>query len=243
MPRFSVIIPAYNEESYLPRLLDSIDEAADAFRGGADEIEVIVANNSSTDLTAEVAISRGCRVVSVTKRTIGAARNGGASIATGEILCFIDADSAIHPQTFNVIQTAVRSGRYVAGATGIRPERFSIGIIFTLAVFLPFTWLTGMDTGMVFCRRKDFETVGGYDDERLYAEDVKFLWALRSLGRSRGQRLVRLKGVKALGSARKFDRHGDWHYFVMGLRAMFGLLTGRPMDREIADRYWYKPER
>ena len=55
--------------------------------------------------------------------------------------------------------------------------------------------------------------------------------------------MVRLRGVKALGSTRKFDRFGDWHYFTMGLNALLGLLRGDPKDREIADQYWYKPER
>jgi len=243
MPRFSVIIPAYNEESYLPRLLDSIDAARVRYKGGADEVEVVVANNASTDLTAEVARSRGCRVVDVTRRTIAAARNGGASIATGEVLCFIDADSAIHPQTLNSVDEAMSSGCFVAGATGIRLERISVGILATFVVFLLVAWLTGMDTGLVFCRREDFERVGGYDEERLYAEDVKLLWTLRRLGKRRGQSLVRLRGVKALGSTRKFDRFGDWHYFTMGLNALLGLLRGDPKDREMADQYWYKPER
>ena len=242
-PRFSVITPAYNEEAYLPRLLDSIDMARSRFSGGHDQIEVVVANNMSTDLTAEVARSRDCRVVDVPKRTIGAARNGGAAIAVGEILCFIDADSAIHPETFNNVDTAIKSGSYIAGATGIYLERLSLGLIVSYAVMLPVVWLTGMDTGLVFCRREDFLAVGGYDEERLYAEDVKFLWSLRKHGKERGQTLVRLKNVRALGSARKFDEHGDWHYFAMMLEALFGLLTGRKRDHEIADRYWYKPHR
>ncbi len=100
-PRFSLVIPAYNEEQYLPRLLDSIDIARDRYRQGRDAIEVIVANNASTDRTAEIATARGCSVVFVEKRAIAAARNGGARFARGEILAFIDADSAIHPETFN----------------------------------------------------------------------------------------------------------------------------------------------
>src|SRR2546423_14621481 len=104
--RFSVIIPAYNEEQYLPRLLDSIEVARSHHSGGRDQIEVIVADNDSTDATAAVASKRGARVVHVAKRRIAAARNGGALAGQGEILCFIDADSAIHPQTFEVIDEA-----------------------------------------------------------------------------------------------------------------------------------------
>src|SRR5262245_59938473 len=98
--RFSVIIPAYNEEQFLPRLLTSINTARDNYSGGRHEIEVIVGDNDSTDATAEVANAYGARVAHVRKRRIGAARNGAARLASGEILCFIDADSAIHPHTF-----------------------------------------------------------------------------------------------------------------------------------------------
>src|SRR5207253_1328693 len=101
--RFSVIIPAYNEAQYLPRLLDSIEVARKNYSSGMDAIEVIVADNDSTDRTAEVSVARGARVVKVEKRRIAAARNGGGRAAGGDILCFIDADSAVHPQTFNAI--------------------------------------------------------------------------------------------------------------------------------------------
>ena len=62
LPRFSLITPAYNEEQLLGRLLDSVD-AARANYGSADAIEVIVADNVSTDRTAAIAVSRACRVI------------------------------------------------------------------------------------------------------------------------------------------------------------------------------------
>src|SRR5207248_1252646 len=85
-PRFSLVIPAYNEEAYLPRLLDSVDAARARYAGGPEAIEVIVADNASTDATARLAAERGCRVARVEKRVIAAARNGGAALARGEIL-------------------------------------------------------------------------------------------------------------------------------------------------------------
>src|SRR4051812_13798536 len=103
MPRFSLVIPARNEEALLPRLLETVEVARNRYRGGAAEVEVIVADNVSTDATASVARERGARVVTVERRIIGAVRNGGAKVATGEILCFVDADHSIHPDTFNAI--------------------------------------------------------------------------------------------------------------------------------------------
>jgi glycosyltransferase involved in cell wall biosynthesis len=99
---------------------------AEVFAGGGEEIEEIVADNDSTDRTAEVAAAHGARVVHVAKRRIGAARNGAARVARGEILCFIDADSAVHPQTFDAIDERMKSDRYVWGVTGARLDRKSI---------------------------------------------------------------------------------------------------------------------
>jgi glycosyltransferase involved in cell wall biosynthesis len=241
--RFSIIAPAYNEEQYLPRLLDSIDVARANYSGGQNAIEVIVADNNSTDRTAEIAAARGARVVRVEKRRIGAVRNGGGHAARGEILCFIDGDSAIHPQTFDAIDRAIASGRYVGGSTGLKLERKSLGLLVTYCLAAPVAFITRMDSGVVFCRREDFEAVGGYDDNRLYAEDLVFLMALRRLGQSRHQRLTRLSSIKALGCTRKFDQFGDWHYFGMLGVAIKSLMTGNWHDENLANRYWYNSGR
>lgn len=243
-PRFSIIIPAYNEEHYLPRLLDSIARAHNS-----DNVEVIVADNASTDRTAQVAAEHSSKVVTVTKRCIAAARNGGASVAAGEILCFIDADSAVHPQTFVKIGEAMSDPAIIAGSTGIYLERRSPPILLAYCMLVPFTWIFGIDTGVVFCRRKDFDAVGGYNEDLLLSEDVTFLFDLKNLGKKQGRRLTRLTGAEALGSTRKFDQHGDWHYFAIFPKALaafirsgFHLRTRQSEMPGLTD-YWYKPDR
>jgi glycosyltransferase involved in cell wall biosynthesis len=202
---------------------------------------VIVADNQSTDSTAQIAASRGFRVVPAEKRVIGAVRNAGARVAAGEILAFIDADSQVHARTFHEIDRVLATGRVVGGATGVRMERWSAGIAVTYAIIVPMVILTGMDTGVVFCRREDFEAIGGYDEGRLVAEDVNFLLSLRRLGRSRGQRLARARRAKAIASTRKFDEFGDWHYFPLMVEGVRHMLSGR--GTEFTDRYWYRPKR
>ena len=105
---------------------------------------------------------------------------------------------------------------------------------------LPMIWLTGFDTGVVFWRRSDFVDLGGYDESRLAAEDVHFLWRLARMGKGRGQRLLRLRGVKAVTSTRKCDQYGDWHY----LRQMPGVgwhaLTRSGKLDEFVRKYWYE---
>jgi glycosyltransferase involved in cell wall biosynthesis len=238
--RHSLIIPAYNEGALLPGLLDTVDAARARYPFGADAIEVIVADNASTDDTAPIAAARGCRVVRVEKRVIAAARNGGAAIARGAALSFVDADSRIHPDTFDAVDRALADSRIVGGATGVRPDRWSPGIVVAYLMFQPVVLLTGMDTGVVFCRREDFEQVGGYDERRVVAEDVAFLVSLIRLGRRRGQKLTRVHGVKTITSMRKFDRFGDWHLFTHMIRLAFVMLRRPEARDEFALRYWYK---
>lgn len=82
--KLSIIIPTYNEEKYLPKLLKSIDEQ------NFSDCEVIVADAVSTDKTREIAEAYGCKVVDGGSPAVG--RNNGAKAACGEYLLFLDAD-------------------------------------------------------------------------------------------------------------------------------------------------------
>lgn len=237
--RQTLVIPAHNEEELLPRLLDTVEVARARYSFGPDAIEVIVADNASTDRTAEIATARGCRVVFVSKRAIAASRNGGAAQASSAILAFIDADSQVHPETFNGIERALADDRIVGGATGLTMERWSLPLVATYAAIIPLVLVTGMDAGVVFCRRRDFLEIGGYNEQLLVAEDVAFLWALKKLGRSRRQRLTRLRSMKAVASTRKFDRHGDWHYFRDFTRMALSRFRNPNATDEFIQRYWY----
>ncbi len=240
-PTHSLIIPAFNEAELLPRLLDTVEAARERYVRGAERVEVVVADNASTDDTAAVAAARGCRVVKVEKREIAAARNGGAAVAQGTVLCWIDADSQVHPETFNAIDRALADPRIVAGASGATMERWSFGIAMTHCCLLkPIQLLTRLDTGVVFCRRSDFDAVGGYDEGTFWAEDVFFLWNLKRLGRTRGQRLTRLDGAEAIFSTRKFDRYGDWHYFTSIAPLLLRTLLRPSAIDDFVRKYWYE---
>ena len=241
-PAISMIIPCHNEAALLPRLLASIETARRAFSGDPGDIEVIVADNASTDETAAIAATAGCRLAFTAVRRIAAARNSGAAVARGGILAFIDADSQIHPDTFNVVTSFMARPEVVGGTTGATMERWSLGIALCYAMMIPIVWATTMDIGVVFCRRADFDAAGGYDETLKFAEDVKFLFDLRRVGRRRGSRLVRARKAKVIASTRKFDQFGDWHYLAMMGKAPWYLINRRAGDK-FADRYWYRSGR
>lgn len=94
-PKLSVIIPTYNEEKYLPILLERLqDQTYTSF-------EIIVADNNSKDRTTDIATSYGVRVVRGGNLTEG--RNRGAKKAKGDILIFLDADT--HPESTSFLET------------------------------------------------------------------------------------------------------------------------------------------
>ena len=239
-PRYSFIIPAFNEAALLPGLLDSIAIAGAAYSPDPEAVEVIVANNMSTDQTGCIAEQRGCRVLCEPRRIISAVRNTGAAAARGEVLLFVDADSKIHPETLIAIERALAADDVIGGATGVRMDRRSPGIAVSFALQALWAWVTGWDTGVVFCRRADFDAVGGWDELVLFGEDVVFFRALCRLARRRGQRFVRLRGVKTVTSARKFEQFGQWGWPLANVGVIWLAIFRSPRARRLIERYWYK---
>ena len=94
--RVSVVIPAYNEARRLPATLVCWREflAAQAFSA-----EIVVADDGSSDATADLAASGGARVVRLRpNRGKGAAVRAGVLAAEGEAIAYMDADLNIGPQ-------------------------------------------------------------------------------------------------------------------------------------------------
>lgn len=90
-PRVSLIIPALNEESSLPLVLDALPR--DVLH------EVVVVDNGSTDATAERARERGARVVHEPVRGYGAACLAGMAVLDSpDVVAFVDGDFSDHPE-------------------------------------------------------------------------------------------------------------------------------------------------
>src|SRR5947207_5991307 len=177
----SFVVPAHNEQAYLPRTLQAIHAAA---RAAGGPYEVVVVDDASTDATADVARQFGATVVAVNHRQIAATRNAGARAAQGERLFFVDADTVIGPA---VVAAALRHlDRGAAG--GGAPARFEGPV--PLYAHLLLWWLgwlmrlAGLCGGaFMFCSRDAFLATGGFDERLFGAEDAKMAWALRREGR------------------------------------------------------------
>jgi glycosyltransferase involved in cell wall biosynthesis len=177
----SFVIPAWNEEFLLGPTLEALNAAR---RRLAEPSEVIVANDSSTDRTAEIARQHGAKVVSVCHRQISATRNAGVREAQGDVLIFIDADTIVTPEAVGAAVEAVRGGA-IGGGCAIR---YSGRLPAYLRVFIPIeVWFArrmGMAFGcFLFCTRAAFDAAGGFDTNIYATEEVTFSLALHRQGR------------------------------------------------------------
>ncbi|MGG6240174.1 TIGR04283 family arsenosugar biosynthesis glycosyltransferase [Nodosilinea sp. AN01ver1] len=174
-PTISIVIPALNEASSLPLVLEALQAAAN--------VEVIVVDGGSADGTAEVARAMGAKVV---KSARGRSRqqNQGAKIAKGPILLFLHADTCL-PQGFDqaIRQTLAEPG-VVAGA-------------FQLAIDSPRLGLRWVEWGVnlrsrylhmpygdqaIFLTAETFHQLGGFPDLPMM-EDFELVRRLGQLGK------------------------------------------------------------
>lgn len=112
-PRFSVVVPAFNEEAVLGECLDSL--AAQAYAGS---VEVVVVDNASTDGTAALALRHGVRVVHEPQPGICFARQRGLASATGEIVVTTDADTTVAVDWLQRIDDHFRARPDAVGVAG-----------------------------------------------------------------------------------------------------------------------------
>jgi glycosyltransferase involved in cell wall biosynthesis len=242
-PSLSVIIPAFNEQGYIERLIASIQRAIQAraeARPDAGPVELIVVDNASTDATAAIATRLGARVITESRRCIAAARNAGARAARGELLVFVDADNVVSDNLLSAIDAAMQTGAYVGGGVRVVPERRSLGIRVTEIYFNLLGALLGVSAGVIYTTRMRFEAIGGFDDTLYAGEDARFVLELRRAARRDGLRFLNLKSAHIVTSTRKFDRLGDW--MLLEFMARFVLRGFRGLrDRRFCDSIWYDP--
>jgi glycosyltransferase involved in cell wall biosynthesis len=229
----SFVIPAHNEERLIGRTLTALREAAATL---TEPHEVIVADDDSTDRTAEVARAHGARVVRVSLRQIGAVRNAGAREARGHYLVFVDADTVVNAA---VVAGAVRAMQHGAsgGGSAVRfdgpaPLIARAAVRAVVWAFRTFRLAAGC---FVFCTREAFDAIGGFDEELFISEEVGLS---RALGRH-GRFVVLHEPVETSG--RKVRAYSIWQIVRVVTAILFGGRRARRTPRGL--EMWYDDPR
>jgi glycosyltransferase involved in cell wall biosynthesis len=204
----SVVIPAYNEEQHIgacvKSVLNAISEAGIA-------AEIIVVDNDSTDRTAEIATSLGCRVIFEPFRQIARARNRGASEAKSPYLIFLDADTLIAPDILKEALRLMMTGRVTGGGALIQFD-CETGFIarlllrFWQAISRAARYAAGC---FVFATDEAFKATGGFDERVFASEEISFSRRMRAYSARQGMRFVVINQPGITTSARKNQNLGS----------------------------------
>ncbi|MFV0934038.1 glycosyltransferase [Pseudomonas jessenii] len=185
MNRISIIIPMYNEARHIARTLQAARHAAEAANV---ECELIVVDNGSDDQGPDIARQFGAQVLVLPGLLIGALRNRGAAITSGEWLAFIDADVEM-PENWLKLLFDLESGGQ-ADVIGLdlhtpteapwyadawqrrtlRPDTQPLHVV---------QWLPSSNLLM---RRRWFDKVGGFNEQLRTGEDKELTMRLVDAG-------------------------------------------------------------
>jgi cellulose synthase/poly-beta-1,6-N-acetylglucosamine synthase-like glycosyltransferase len=177
----SFIIPAHNEQGLIARTIRSLQAA---IRPRSEPSEIIVVDDASTDRTAAIARELGAQVVPVQLRQIAAVRNAGARQARGDVLIFVDADTVVPGSTLNAALRALARGA-AGGGAGIHFDgRLPWHAVFLTEFMVAGFYLLRLSGGcFIFCTRRAFDGVGGWDEQLFASEEITLCQALKRQGR------------------------------------------------------------
>ena len=235
-PAYSIVIPAYNEEDYLPETLAAVHRAMTRIRAPG---EMVVVDNNSTDATAAVAREAGATVVFEPVNQIARARNTGARHAGGFYLVFVDADTLIPEGLLASALHRMAHGPAGGGGAVLAPDRPQYTAARTAVRFWNrlSRFLLVAAGGFIFCRRDGFQAIGGFDERMYAAEEVRFSLSYRAWARKRGMTFEILDRFPAVTSVRKLDWFSPGRLAVMWL-ALAVFPPGFRWRRLCA--YWYR---
>jgi len=162
----SIIMPVLNEESYVGNSLDVLSLSSKYFD------EVLIVDGGSTDKTLEIAKKHPkvkCFTCTV-DREYGA-RNYGASVAKGEYLLFLDADTFVYPEMFRRIYKSIRAKVDCLASTDttisenllLRIQSYGYNLVRILLARLKLRFFT---TGnFILIRKEVFSSLGGFEED------------------------------------------------------------------------------
>jgi glycosyltransferase involved in cell wall biosynthesis len=228
----SVVIPAYNEEKYIGKTLESIKKL-----DLKDDwvIEIVVINGGSTDKTKEVGEKYGARVIDEPHKGIGFARQEGIKHAKGDIIAFTDADTTV-PKNWLIkhVEALLKPNvSFTYGTFRVTDGKFPY---FHYINYIQPYWLwfihhflgkpIAAGQNLAFWRKKAL-SVGGFDDKILLFEDIDFAIRMKKVGKTVfiPDLIVQSSGRRSNEGWSFFNRMTvvTFKYFVLGRRSLGGF--------------------
>lgn len=192
MSRVSIIIPTLNEATSLGRTLRLLKVLT------PPASEVLVVDGGSEDETIAIAKAFEVRVLSAEKRGRSIQMNLGAKAATGDIFCFLHADTIVPDDLVEVIEQTladktIACGGFISLMTGSMTTRWGISLhnylktYYAPLIFKPRLFFKGLrllfGDQVMFCRRTHFWECGGFNENLPIMEEADLCLKLVKKGR------------------------------------------------------------
>jgi glycosyltransferase involved in cell wall biosynthesis len=214
--KLSFVVPAYNEETYLPACLESILAQTKELPAGTTEI--IVVNNASTDATREVALRYpGVTVVDEERKGLTFARQAGFAASRGALIANVDSDSRLTPGWLRAVLKRFAENPDMAALSGpvlyydLTPRQRVLVHVFYLTAWTTYVLNryvlrvgSMVQGGNFVTARWALEKIGGFNTEiSFYGEDTDVARRLNAVGEVRFT-----LGLKMFSSARRLRKEG-----------------------------------
>ncbi|MFC1626891.1 glycosyltransferase family 2 protein [Patescibacteria group bacterium] len=225
IPKISVVIPAYNEEEYIARCLESINNQT--FK----DYEIIVVDNNCIDKTVEIAKSFGARVVKQPIQGMTPARQKGFSEAQADIIARTDADSIAPPDWLEQIYKAFQDNPDAVGVSGglaspkgttMNLAMWFVGVFYMrLAKILTgHECLLGSNMGV---KKSAWEGLEVHEDDKQVHEDVDLSCHLAQKGK-----IINIPSIRTTYSLRRIKKSPLYTAYEYPVRYIRTILLHHP---------------
>lgn len=215
----SIVIPTYNEEKYILKLLNCIK------KNSFTNYEIIVADNKSNDRTKELAKKFNCRITNGGIPGVG--RNQGAKIAKGNYLLFLDADVIFEDDFLNKFIEEFNNRKLDIATCVFSPisKNYYDRIIFKLVTIFFIITEKIYPQSLGFCimvKKTLFDINQGFNEELRLGEDVEFVKRV-----SRKAKFGVIRSSKLQVSVRRMDKEGRFQMAIKTMGTAFSLLFNK----------------
>lgn len=212
----SIIVPVYNEEATIERLVSSF-----SYNGS---FEIIVADGGSQDRTRELIRQYPVKLLQCIKGR-ACQMNDGAGQAKGDILVFLHADCLLEKGSLETIRESLEDG-YVGGCLSqrINSHKIIYRFIEVSGNIRALLFKIFYGDQAIFVRRDIFLKVGGFDNVPLF-EDILFSKKMAKEGK------ICVLNKKVLVSPRRWQKNGIIMTTIIFWLLSLGLSLGFSFDR------------
>jgi GT2 family glycosyltransferase len=202
----SVVIPCYNEEKNIePVILSLLSQTKKPKK-------IIVVDGLSTDRTAKI-VKKYKNIKFISKKSnIPAARNIGAKLVKTSLILFLDADTCLLPDSIEKLAKPFKKKNIVIASLPLFPMqmKFRHWIITKIGWEMIPNYFSKRQKP-IFCgacimvRKRAFEQIGGFDENRKSGEDVEFVDRIGKVGKC-----AFIIDSFALTDMRRFEKNGTY---------------------------------